>query len=120
MKQHLALIVTRSTPLKDGLSALLKAIPQIKEVETARNMEQALIQIESKKHHLALVDLIQLGSRPEIPLQQIRQLSEHTLRILLVDDVKAVKLIPQYAEAILINGMPPSNVTEILTALLKD
>lgn len=120
MKQHLALIVTRSTPLEDGLSALLKAMPQITEVEIARSMEQAFKQIEARNHHLALIDLILLGNQPEILLERIPQLSKRTQRILLADDVQAVKFIPQYAEAILINGMPPSNVTEILTALLQD
>lgn len=120
MEQHLALIVTRSTPLEDGLSALLKAMPQIREVDIVRSMEPALTQIESRSHHLALIDMILLGSQPEILLERIHQLSPHTKRVLLVDDVQVWKFIPQYSEAILIKGMPPSNVTGILSALLKD
>lgn len=120
MKRHLALIVTRSTPLEDGLTALLKAMPQITEVEIARNMEQALKQIEARNHHIALIELPLLGSQPENFLERIRQLSQHTRRVLLADDVQTWKFIPQFSEAILIKGMPPSNVTGILTALLQD
>ena len=120
MKQHLALIIARSTPLKEGLSALLKAMPQITEVEIAQNMEQALKQIETRSHHLALIDLILLGNQPEILLEKIPQLSKRTRRVLLVDDVQALKFIPKYSEAILIKGTSPSNLTRILNALLQD
>ena len=112
------LIVTRSIPLADGLDALLKAIPRIDEVKIARNFENALQQIESRKPRIVLIDSVLLGNKPDVSLEKIILLSPETQRVLLVDDVQEVNLMPRYAEAILIKGISPSAVATIVTNLL--
>jgi DNA-binding NarL/FixJ family response regulator len=113
------LIVTRSIPLADGLDALLKAIPQIDKVLIARNVENGYQQISVGKPQIVLIDSALLGSRPEKLLEKIVLLSPETQRVLLADDVGAVKWIPQYAEAIVVKGAPPSTIAMILTNLLS-
>jgi DNA-binding NarL/FixJ family response regulator len=114
----IVLIATRSIPLADGLDALLKAIPQIEDVQIARNLENAYQRIEAGKPQIALIDSVLLASNPEVALQKIRTLSPTTQRVLLSDDVQAVKWMPQYAEAILIKGALPYAVATIVTNLL--
>lgn len=114
----IVLIATRSTPLVDGLDALLKTIPQIDEVVVTRSLEIALQQIETREPRIALLDLALLKNEPEASLQKMMALSPQTHRVLMVEDVKHVQLMPQYAEAILIKGISPAAITTILINLL--
>lgn len=121
MKQNIEiLIVTRSIPLADGLDALLKAIPQIDAVQIARNFENAIRQIETRKPSIVLIDSALLGNKPEALLERIHTLSPETQRVLLADDVQAVKWMPQYAEAILIKGAPPAAIATMVTNLFVE
>ena len=113
-----AFIVTRSIPLADGLDALLAAISQIDEVGIARNIDEALEQIENRKPRVVLLDSVLIGNQPEELLEKIISLSPETQRVLLVDHVQDLKWMPQYAEAVLIKGVSPSAVAAILTHLL--
>lgn len=115
----IVLIATRSISLADGLDALLKAMPEIHEVRIARNIENAIEQIESTKPRVILIDLVLLGNKPETYLEKIVSLSQKTQRVLLADNVQAMDWIPRYAEAILIKGAAPSAIAKILTNLLS-
>ena len=114
----IVIIATRSLPLADGLDALLKAIPQIEKVEIVRTIEQAMQRVEEAKPRALILDLALAGKKPEALLERIIMLSPETLRVLLVDDVQDMKWQPQFAEAILINGVSPSAFATILTDLL--
>lgn len=116
----IALIVTRSIPLSDGLDALMKAIPLIDEVRIARNLEKACQQVEISKAQIILIDSALLGNNPIAVLKKVRMLSPESQRILLVDDVQEVNLMPRYAEAILIKGSTPSAVAAIVSNLLVE
>lgn len=113
-----ALIVTPSTPLGEGLDALLRAIPQIDEVEITRSLEKALQQIESRKPRIVLLDFAASRNHAKALLEKIESLSPQTQRVLLVDNVADVKWMPRFAEAILIKGVAPSAVATIVTNLL--
>lgn len=115
----IALIVTQSISLADGLEALLKAIPQIDEVKVTRIVEHALQQVEERRPRILLIDSVLLGTQPEALLEKVNLLSPESQRMLLVDDVQDVKWMPKYAEAILLKGVPPSSVATIVTNLLS-
>lgn len=114
------LIVTRSIPLSDGLDALLRAIPQIDEVQIARNLETAYQQIDASKAQIILIDSVQLGNSAKAVLEKIRTVSPSTQRILLLDEVQNANLMPAYAEAVLIKGTSPAAVASIVTNLLSE
>jgi hypothetical protein len=59
------------------------------------------------------------GNDPRLVLEKIQSISTETQRILLADDVHEMTLIPQYAEAILIQGAAPAAITTIVTNLLS-
>ncbi|HET9589302.1 MAG TPA: hypothetical protein VFO91_10980, partial [Anaerolineales bacterium] len=73
-----ALIVTPSTPLGEGLDALLRAIPQIDEVEITRSLEKALQQIESRKPRIVLLDFAASRNHAKSLLEKIESLSPQT------------------------------------------
>lgn len=114
----IVVIATRSIPLADGLEALLKAIPQIEKVEIVRTMEDALKRTEDIKPRILLLDLSLAGKKPEALLEKIILLSPETMRVLLAEDEQDFKWQPQFAEAILIKGVVPTAVAEILTNLM--
>lgn len=120
MKKNItiALIATRSIPLSDGLEALLKAISQIHEVRIARNFESIYQQLETSSVGIVLIDSILLGNNPQTLLEKIQTLSPETQRVLLVDNVQEINLMPRYTEAILIKGAAPSAIAAIVTNLL--
>jgi DNA-binding NarL/FixJ family response regulator len=113
------LIVARSISLSDGLDALLKAIPLIDEVQIARNFASVYQQIGTRQIQIILIDSNLLGNDPPATLEKIKMLSPETQRVLLLDDVQDVNLMPRYAEAILIKGAAPSAVAAIVTNLLS-
>ncbi|HZJ23794.1 MAG TPA: hypothetical protein VFD54_10830 [Anaerolineales bacterium] len=114
----IVVIATHSIPLADGLEALLEAIPQIEKVEVVRTMEDAMQRVEDIKPRILLLDLNLAGKKPEALLEKIILLSPETMRVLLVDDVQDNEWQPQFAEAILIQGVSPSAVAASLTNLL--
>ena len=113
-------IVTRSVPLANGLDALLKALSQIDRVSIVKSSEEMSQQVAERKPRIAMIDTSLLGNDPEALLEKLHTLSPSTQRVLLVDDVQAVKWMPRYAEAILIKGAVPSAVTTIVTNLLVE
>ena len=113
-------IFTRSVPLANGLVALLKALSQIDRVSIVKSFEEMIQQVAERKPHIAMIDMSLLGNDPEALLEKLHTLSPSTQRVLLVDDVQAVKWMPRYAEAILIKGAVPSAVTTIVTNLLVE
>ena len=113
-------IFTRSVPLANGLVALLKALSQIDRVSIVKSFEEMSQQVAERKPRIAMIDTSLLGNDPEALLEKLHTLSPSTQRVLLVDDVQAVKWMPRYAEAILIKGAVPSAVTTIVTNLLVE
>jgi DNA-binding NarL/FixJ family response regulator len=121
MEQNIEiLIVTRSVVLQQGLGALLESLPGITNVKAIRELTNAYAWIEAHQPRIVLLDAILLRDKPEAELEKIQVISPVTNRVLLVDDVQKVNLMPKFAEAILIKGISPSAVTSIVTNLLSE
>jgi DNA-binding NarL/FixJ family response regulator len=112
------LIVTRSVTLQQGLSALLASLPEISSVKTILDVSNAIPWIESHQPGVALLDMALQANDLRAALEKIHALSPRTQRVLLLDHVKDVRWIPQYAEAILIKGAHPSAVASTVSNLL--
>ena len=113
------LLATRSTSLRDGLAALLTAIPQIDEVEIVGSLEAVFLRVKAGKPQIVVVDLMLLGSTPETTLEEIPILSPGTQRVILAGDLEEVKWAPYRAEAFLTIGSLPSTIADVITKLLK-
>lgn len=105
-------------PLAEGLDALLRAIPQIDEVEITRSLEDVLQKIGGKNVGLVVLDAVLCGDETQALLEKIASTSPHTKRVLLVDSVQEMKWMPHYAEAILIKGVSPVAFATIVSNLL--
>jgi DNA-binding NarL/FixJ family response regulator len=113
-----ALIVSRSIVLQQGLGALLESLPGITNVKAIRDLSNAYTWMEAHHPGILLLDAAVTGNDPRPALEKIQKISPHTQRVLLVDDVQEVNLMPRYVEAILIKGVSPSAVAGIVTSLL--
>lgn len=114
------LIVTRSVVLQQGLGALLESLPGIASVKAIRELHSAYAWIEAHQPGIVFLDASLMKNRTEAALERIQVLSPASQRVLLVDDVQEVNLMPKYAEAILIKGISPSALTTIVTNLLSE
>jgi DNA-binding NarL/FixJ family response regulator len=112
------LIITRSVAMQQGLGALLESMPEVTSVKAIKELTSSYPWIELHQPRIVLLDIALLGNDPRNSLEKIQVLSPQTQRILLVDQVSDVQWVPQYAEAILIKGAPPSSVATIVSNLL--
>lgn len=112
------LVVTRSLALQQGLGALLESLPGITHVKAVRELTNAFAWIKSHQPRIVFLDSVVLGNDPEAVLEMIQLISPHTRRVLLVDNVQGVEWTSKYAEAILIKGIAPSAIAEIVSKLL--
>jgi DNA-binding NarL/FixJ family response regulator len=120
MKNIDILIVTRSVVLQQGLGALLESLPEISSAKAIRDLTSAYAWIEAHQPSIIFIDLDVIGKNPETALQKILTFSPVTRRVLLMDDVQKVNLVPKYAEAILIKGISPAAVASTVTDLLAE
>ena len=114
-----AFLVTRSTLLRDGLIALLTAIPQIDEVEIVESLESALQRVKDGKPQIILIDLMSAGSTLETALDEIHRLSPATQRMIITREMEEMKPSPFHAEAFVTIGSLPSTIVDAITNLLK-
>ncbi len=120
MKNMEILIVTRSVVLQQGLGALLESLPGITSVKAIRDLTSAYAWIDAHQPGIIFIDLDIIGKNPETALEKTLILSPFTRRVLLVNEVQKVNLMPKYAEAIVIKGISPSAVTSIVADLLSE
>ena len=118
-----AIVCTQSGPpdgLQQGLGALLESLPGITSVKAIRELTNAYAWVEAHQPRIIFIDLDVIGKNPETALEKILIFSPRTRRVLLVNDVEKVNLMPKYAEAIVIKGISPSAVTSIVSNLLSE
>jgi len=120
MKSIEVLIVTRSVVLQQGLGALLESLPRISSAKTIRELTNAYVWIEANQPGIVFLDSNVIGNNPETALEKILTFSPVTRRLLLVDGVEKVNLMPKYAEPILVKSLSPSVVASIVTNLLSE
>jgi DNA-binding NarL/FixJ family response regulator len=115
----LALIVAHPGPVRDGLRALLTAIPQVESSKEVDDASSALRIV--KEHHPALVLISVDLSGDEVwdLLRQIKAERPQTRSILLVNDVQQQRLAQAAgADGVLLEGSPASKLSTTIKSLL--
>ena len=115
----LALIVAHPGPVRDGLRALLTAIPQVESSKEVDDASSALRIV--KEHHPALVLISVDLSGDEVwdLLRQIKAERPQTRSILLVNDVHQQRLAQAAgADGVLLEGSPASKLSATIKSLL--
>jgi DNA-binding NarL/FixJ family response regulator len=115
----LALIVAHPGPVRDGLRALLTAIPQ---VESSKEVDDASSALRIVKEHdpaLVLISVDLSGDEVWDLLRQIKAERPQTRSILLVNDVQQQRLAQAAgADGVLFEGSPASKLSTTIKSLL--
>ena len=115
----LALIVARPGPVRDGLRALLTAIPRIASLREIDDAASALRAVEQHRPVLVLISVGSPGDEVWDLLPQIKAGYPRTRFILLVDDVQQQQLAQAAgAEGVFLKGAPASRLSATIKHLL--
>ncbi len=112
-KSILALVVSSSGPLQDGLLALMTTIPQIGAVLVAEDIESALKMVTNHQPALIILD-ISLPVMHDV-INQIKEQCPHIHMIILVEDITQQKeTLTSGADSVLLKGFHPQKLIEIV------
>ncbi len=115
----LALIVAHPGPVRDGLRALLTAIPRVASLSEIGDASLALRVVEACCPALVLISVDSLGDGVWNLLAQIKAKHPRTRSILLVDDVQQQQLAQAAgADGVLLEGDPASRLSATIKRLL--
>jgi len=114
-----AFILARPGPLRDGMQALLSAVPALEVVGATEDTGAVLKAAQAGRIDLVLVDLGLPDGDGWGALRQIGAVSPSTRRVALADDVRQqlATNIPA-AEAVVLQGLPPGQLIEAIEAVL--
>ncbi len=115
----LALIVAHPGPVRDGLRALLTAIPRVASLREIDDASSALRMVEQDRPALVLISVASPGDEVWNLLAQIKAKYPRTRSILLVDDVQQQQLAQAAgADGVLLKGDPASRLSATIKRLL--
>ncbi len=113
------LVVARPGPLRDGLVALLKALPQVSTVEQATTATAAIKTVESQRPALVLVDSGLPGDDAWTVLKQLKTRRPAVRCVVLSDTVQHYRQAEAAgASRALLTGIPAPQLSVTLEGLL--
>jgi DNA-binding response OmpR family regulator len=116
-KSILALVVSSSGSLQDGLLALMTTIPQINVVLVAEDANSALRMIENHQPALIILDISLIKVQDVI--EQIKAQSSHIYLIVLVKDVaQQKKAETSGADSVLVKGFSVQKLIGMIENLI--
>ncbi len=115
----LALIIAPPGPVRDGLRALLTAIPQVASLKEIDDVSSALRVVEEHRPALVLISVNEAGDEVWNVLAQIKAKHPQTRSILLANDVQQQQLAQTNgADGVLLRGAPASRLSATIKSLL--
>jgi DNA-binding NarL/FixJ family response regulator len=121
MKQRgrLVLIVAPPSRLRDGLQAMVRAMPQIEDTVQADNGPAALRMLTEHPLALVLLDADLPGEEAWTVLRQIKARWPQTRCLVLVSNDQPRQIANKYgADAVLVKGFTGTTLTETIAKLL--
>ena len=116
-KSVLALVVSSSGVLQNGLLALMTIIPPISAVLVAEDINSALRMVENHQPALILLDMSLLDMQDAI--KQIKELCPHIHLIILVEDIKQQKEAEESGvDSVLIKGFSAQKLVAIVENII--
>ncbi|NPV77188.1 MAG: response regulator transcription factor [Anaerolineae bacterium] len=118
-QEGMALIIYGSEPLREGLIALLTAIPQIKEITTASNIQEAEKIVQRQLPVLAFLLPPSSEKNLQISAQKIKSKSPKTKCIALIDDEKQMNILLEAGvDCVKPKGFPANELFLVIQKLL--
>jgi DNA-binding NarL/FixJ family response regulator len=121
MNEKAVMILANPGPLRDGLHALIFAMPQIESITEASDLQ--LTPGTSSEHHPSVVILDAELTRGNVPsvMQLVKARWSQARYIVLANDVREQQEAESAgADAALLKGVPPSSITEAVSRLLAE
>lgn len=116
-----AILATESRTLALGLTALLLSIPPINHVELVPDTEALYEAIEENQPLLIIIDTTMFGSQLPEASRRVRDLSPHSLNVLLSENMAEFReLVYQSDETVIMKGTDPGRLARTLEFLLND
>ena len=114
------LIVAHPGMLRDGLSGLLSAMPEIEVVSVTASLDSALASAAKSCPRIVLLESSGLGAGYLAQVQALKVLCPETRIIALVEDLKEACTCEEGAvDAALTKGVRPSRIVETVSGLLE-
>lgn len=114
----LVLIVARPGPLRDGLRALLTAIPQIDRIIQIDDIAVALSVIAEQRPALVLLDCIPRSVEWCTAVRRVKVESPETRTIVLAEDVLQQQAAQAAADVVLLKGASAADLYATVERLL--
>lgn len=115
----MALIIYGPGSLREGLIALLTAIPQIKEIVTASNIQEAERVIQKQSPALAFLITPSSEKNLQVSVQKIKSTSPETKCIALIDDEEQIDgLLKAGVDCVKPKGFPANELFLTIQKLL--
>jgi len=117
-KSILALVVSSSGSLQNGLLALMTTIPSVSAVLVAEDSNSALRMVENHQPALVILDMPSLNVQDVI--KKIKDLCPRIHLIVLAEDVAQQKAVDSYgADSVLLKGFPAQKLIAIVEDLTR-
>lgn len=113
------LVISESDRLRDGLIALLNAIPQVVFIGEASSLPEAVSLANRLRPDIAILDLGDSVDAAWRVLRQMELASPRTRCIALIDDVSQQhRVMTRAVEAVLIKGTAPADLIAAIERML--
>lgn len=116
----IALIIARPGMLREGLSGLLSAMPEIKMVAVTANLESALESVAGSCPSIVLLETRGLDAGCLAQVQALKAICPQARIIALAEDLKEIQACEKGTfDAALREGARPSKLVETVSELLQ-
>jgi DNA-binding NarL/FixJ family response regulator len=113
------MIVANRGPLRDGIHALLFAMPQIESITVVNDLQVVLGSVNGKAPSLILLDADLTKGKVPLVVRQIKTRWSHSRCIFLANDVRQQSDAEGAGvDAALLKGVPPARITATVVRLL--
>lgn len=118
--QASALIIAKPGPLRDGLQALMTAVPQAEIVNKADDISSAMQMSLEQQPALVLMDADLAGSEIWLAVRSVRSRWPNSRCVFLANDVKQQQSAEAAgADTVLLKGFPAARLGGVLVSLLE-
>lgn len=114
------LIISRSSVLRESLSALLGTMPEIKMVSATNDLDSAIEFVSKRQPMICIMDFSNQGDDKEQKIDQLKSNLSETKIILLVDTVEAKEEAETHGfDNVVIKGSSVQLLTKIISDCIQ-
>ena len=114
------LIISRSSVLRESLSALLGTMPEIDEVSATNDLDSAYKFVSKRQSMICIMDFFNQGDDKEQRIDQLKSILLDTKTILLVDTVETKEEVKTHGfDKVVITGSSVQQLTKTISDCIQ-